>query len=321
MVKRFKFHIYHLLSIRLTSIAIWLLCSLLIARFHVPGRLTIAWAEEPKQLEVDNGAEKLLKSSIPESKKVFEAQLPSGIMIELLGVSDNPSDNKPWWRPDGSPLPERPYKSLNKRAYSNQPHIAREFAIYIRNLPSDPVNIQFAIGSDLKSAQYFSAGLFNKLKDNLHAIAVTLPDQPTATIRFGVTEPWQTVAESKQGSSAGLLTSGIEFSDILEKASNVSISISCKILDQETRVIAVGLDGKEHHASSSSNLTFNKIHKINSTFSNILLKDIQVFRLQTRQYKWGEFRNISLQAGQKTNVELIWLDKQPPDFHNSLELW
>ena len=42
------------------------------------------------------------------SKPLFEARLPSGVTVELLGVSENPSKDKPWWRPDGSPLLERP---------------------------------------------------------------------------------------------------------------------------------------------------------------------------------------------------------------------
>lgn len=40
-------------------------------------------------------------------------------------------------------------------------------------------------------------------------------------------------------------------------------------------------------------------------FSKVSLKDIQVFRLQTRPYQWVEFRNVSLQPGHKTHVTAV----------------
>jgi len=36
------------------------------------------------------------------------ARLTNGVTVELLGVSENPSQDRPWWRPDGSPLPSDP---------------------------------------------------------------------------------------------------------------------------------------------------------------------------------------------------------------------
>jgi hypothetical protein len=275
------------------------LCFLLVAGLYNPSGLSAAFAEDRSSQVSTDG-----------STKAFEARLPSGITIELLGVSENPSEDKPWWRPDGSPLAERPYKSVNIHASSNKPHIAREFAVSIRNLPSEPVNIQFDIGSNLDVLNNFFPELFSKrIDDGVHAIAKSLPDQPTVTVRIGVSDSWQTIGESIKRSSNGVLNNNIQFSEPLKKGDGISITISHNILDQEMRVVAVSLDGKEHQASSLSKIGFNNNYKINSLFSNLNLKDIRCFRLLTRELKWVEFRNVSLHLGKETHVKIVLKDK------------
>ncbi len=34
----------------------------------------------------------------------FQATLPNGVTVELVGLSYHPSEDKPWWRPDGSTM-------------------------------------------------------------------------------------------------------------------------------------------------------------------------------------------------------------------------
>jgi len=61
-------------------------------------------------LLVNAGAEmgKPEDSIKPESSSQWKATLPNGVTVELVGVSYHPSEGKPWWRPDGSPLEELP---------------------------------------------------------------------------------------------------------------------------------------------------------------------------------------------------------------------
>ena len=49
----------------------------------------------------------------------LKATLPSGVEVELVGISYHPSKGRPWWRPDGSPLSEAPYDSLGVRAHGH----------------------------------------------------------------------------------------------------------------------------------------------------------------------------------------------------------
>ncbi|MEX0775974.1 MAG: serine/threonine-protein kinase [Phycisphaeraceae bacterium] len=38
----------------------------------------------------------------------WQAELPGGVTVELVGISENPSQEKRWWRPDGTLLPSPP---------------------------------------------------------------------------------------------------------------------------------------------------------------------------------------------------------------------
>jgi len=40
-------------------------------------------------------------------------------------------------------------------------------------------------------------------------------------------------------------------------------------------------------------------------FSGLPLSDVKEFRFEARPYAWVEFRNVSLQPGQRTQVEVI----------------
>ncbi|MGD0383860.1 MAG: DUF1559 domain-containing protein [Thermoguttaceae bacterium] len=302
--------------VRFATIGAVLLCGLFVAGLRGPGVSAPVLADEPKQPAAAAGVEKAVEIAKNESNKSFVARLPSGITVELLGVSENPSKDKPWWRPDGTPLAERPYESLNSVTYSDQPHVAREFAVLVGNLPSEPVGTKLEFDPTYDAAGGGTPKLLDPYKGELHAMAVSLPDQPTVTVRFAVADgPWETVIENRGSTAMGTTKGGFIFSRPVETqlpnsdARVILISITHEIIDDETRVAAVGTDGQEHLASSSTGSGAHNFIQITAEFSKIALKDIKVFRLQKREYKWVEFRNVSLQAGQKTDVQIVLPDK------------
>ena len=70
-------------------------------------------------------------------------------------------------------------------------------------------------------------------------------------------------------------------------------------------MVAVGRDGREHPASSSTGTGAHNFVQLSAEFSGLSLKDIKVFRVQTRPYQQVEFRNVSLQPGKKTDVQVV----------------
>ena len=184
--------------------------------------------------------------------------------------------------------------------------MAREFAVQLRNLPSEPISVQL-----LSDPWYHAAGggLNRPVKDGvkIEAQAWSLPAKETVTIRVGVAAgPWHTVHESQHGSEAiGRMDMGIAFSQIYEKGGDVFVAAAHNISGPQTRVTAVGKDGQEHSASSSSASGAAGFYLLSAMFSNLSLKDIAVFRLESRPYKWVEFHNVSLHPGHKTQVTAV----------------
>jgi beta-lactamase regulating signal transducer with metallopeptidase domain len=289
---------------RIATVGTVLLCGLLVAGLRGPGGFGSALA--------DDQSPQVSKES---SKTKFEARLPSGIMIELLGVSENPSKDKPWWRPDGSPLGERPYDSMIGPVSSDQSHVAREFAVLLHKIPSEPVGTQMEFKPTYNAAAGGNPKLINKYEGKLDAMAVSLPDQATVTVRFAVADgPWETIWESwesggREQKYIGTQKGSFGFLSIDEKDRGVTVALVQDIIGPEMRVIAVGVDGREHRASASSEGGAGNFSQILARFSKLSVKDVKGFRLQKRPYHWIEFRNVSLHPGQKTDVQIVLTDK------------
>lgn len=234
------------------------------------------------------------------------AQLPSGVSVELYGVGENPSKDRPWWRPDGSPLAERPYESLPGKVESRPGYVSREFAVLFRDLPEEPASMGLDFDPHYVAASGGHPKCLIEDVDELRAMAVSLPaDQSTVTVRVRVADgPWTTVQEgtAQQASSTrdGL---AVAFSAANDANGITTISVMHNVNDLDVRVVAVGNDGREHRPSSAGGLGAGGSSQITATFSNLSPKDIRAFRLQTRPYRSIEFRNVSLHAKEQDDAQ------------------
>jgi len=247
-------------------------------------------------------------------RRTFEARLPNGVGVELLGVSEHPSKETSWWRPDGSPLTKPPCDPLKGSVDGGADHVAREFAVQWHNLPAEPVGTQVLFDPPYNAYAGAQPKRLGQDVAGLEAMTVSLPDRQTVTVRVRVAAGlWQTVVESESGSmSMGTMKGGFTFSPVEEKGGRVTITVTHDILGPESRVVAVGRDGREHRASASSGGGASSFRQITATFSKLTLKDIKVFRVQTRPYEQAEFRNVSLRPGQKTDVKVVQLGTPLP---------
>ena len=229
-----------------------------------------------------------------QSTEPWMAKLPqSGITVELLGVRENKKENDgPWWRPDGSPLMDRPYEILGGQVYGGD-SLAREFAVRLSNMPSESLGIQWQFEPPCGMAGGYTP---SKGPEDIRAVAASFPkNKQTANIRFGIADgPWETVTEGSGGSAIGIVGDGLALSEPYEKDGTAMISVAHTLSGKEFRLVAVGKDEKEHPSDSSSTRSTGNMSQITARFRNLTLKDILVFRLQARPYKWVEFQNVSL---------------------------
>ena len=184
--------------------------------------------------------------------------------------------------------------------------MAREFAVRLSNTPSASVGVKWRIDPSLAMSRRDPPG--PESAPDVHGVAVRmLAGHQTANVHIGVVAAgaWQIAAESQPdgGGAWQGKESSVAFSPAEEKNGRITITVAHDMIDAEgegpqVRVIAVDLDGREHHSAPSETGRAGKLSQLTVTFSKLSLKRVNTFRLQTRPYQWAEFDNVSLQAGQ-----------------------
>jgi hypothetical protein len=138
---------------------------------------------------------------------------------------------------------------------------------------------------------------------NMRAWMVYIDEKLTATsIQLGAADgPWKTRA--RDSSRGGKSTAGIVFSKAYESDEGVRIIVADEHLDLDYRIAAIDTQGKEHvfHQRGGS---AGKVRQTTALFHDIKLNQIEYFLFQTRPYQWVTFKDVSLQPGVKTDVQV-----------------
>jgi len=84
------------------------------------------------------------QSSVAPPSKAERALHPialrNGVMVEVIGICEHPSNGKQWWRPDGTPLPESPYDDKFGRAFPKAGEKGYKFAVRYTGLAGREVD-------------------------------------------------------------------------------------------------------------------------------------------------------------------------------------
>lgn len=230
----------------------------------------------------------------------WRVTLPSGVGVELIGVAESPSDGKPWWQPDGSPLARRPYEKSFASVHPNTNQRGHEFAVRLSNLPKEYAGIEWQFDPPASQASSGFEILNEKSDSSLRGVSVIISDsRETITMKVGVAAGKWTTETEFDGKNAyvGIPNkSTLMISPASEADNAIVISAAHNYEGKNIRIIAIDSNGKEHSASSVQMGNVKNVSQINCTFSNLRLKDIKEFRFQTRPYEWAEFKNVSLRA-------------------------
>ncbi len=238
----------------------------------------------------------------------FIARLPQG-SIELVAVSYHPSDDQPWWRPDGSEYDGPPVFTWGGSSHPYGDERPREFVFRRDDVPD---------GSDLRVAFDPASGQAGNMAGfkpgvpdyELMALSASVPAVTDAvTIRVGAgSGPWRTISETRAGSGASVTTEGdwsVAFASQTEIDGSASVTVAHNIEVHSLRMVAVDLNDETHISSHSSSRGTSHFSSLNATFSGLPLAQIVRFEFQVRPYAWAEFRNVSLEPGHPTRVEVV----------------
>ena len=261
----------------------------------------------------------------------WRVTLPSSVTVELIGVSESPSQGKPWWRPDGSTLAHAPdhYPSSPETPTPgnlNQP--ANEFAILLTDLPLPSQQGDFEIikriepppppGNGTTDATWVSSRLREPSEttkgshtkgSQLYVLSQSFPhSQDHATIKVGLAAgPWNTIIgmniEGRHDRSASFreirgTDLDVSFAQPYEREKSVFITVAHNIPpDQQVRVVTVLADGKEVASGWNPEVADGRVQQITQSFGGLSIKDIKEFNVQARPFQWAEFKNVPLRPG------------------------
>jgi RNA polymerase sigma factor (sigma-70 family) len=249
-------------------------------------------------------------------------KLPSGAVVELVGISTHPTGPKTWWSPDGARLSESPYASGGGELFPSANQQAREFAVRLKDGPdrqAEPVpvpiqtptpTVRLKDGSDRQAESTWkiqpsgSSGSGSPRDQagrqipGMKMIAMTFPsDLVSCTVGFGLAAgPWKAEARcGPEGEAAmGLEKLGVIFGKSQEIRGRVAISVSFNALDQAVRIVAIDVNDNTHTAGRTTSLSAHDVAQQTLEFQ-LPLGSIKEFQFQTRPYEWAEFINVPLQ--------------------------
>jgi ankyrin repeat protein len=245
-----------------------------------------------------------------EAENHFSTTLPSGVTVELVGVADYPSKGgQSWWQADGTVLAKPPYDGSDIDIMSIAGEDIRKIELAIKlggntNGPGWEAPVKRVDGKYLWSGGRRREN--GQIVDDIKSIAIVCPSkQEKLDLRLYIAAgPWENVSVVPKN-SLPVSSAGVVFSVPQQTANGTTITVSDSYFEYDSRIIAIDLEDKIYTASTRNRSaeTTDNIRQTTVNF-DLELSKIKEFRFQTRPYEWVEFKNVSLQPGHKTDVEI-----------------
>ena len=224
----------------------------------------------------------------PNENDPWKAVLPGNITIELLGISENPSTNRPWWRPDGSPLLSVPDITSTGRA-NEEGKTAREILVKTDGL-ADSAGCTWDVDGR-------GAGASAHGHNYCLGVAIVSPELSAVTVDIGIaSEQWKQLAAWRGGEAMGGKNSFV-CADPIEKDGDIILTMTHDVKDVDMRVVAIDNNGQTHPAGRSSTMGVGDMKLYTFTFSKLAMVDVREFQFQTRRWQWVEFKNVAMKPG------------------------
>lgn len=256
----------------------------------------------------------------------YQAELPDGASIELGGLSYHPSENAQWWRPDGSPMPERAAEQLEMtsllRRLQDKPSVTdAEWQSYrVAFLHRLPDIAGYSLRADFS---FRPEGRFIKRLDSslgragpgepsrlrmiqLHAFRRSLKEATAVLDVISGKDDVLAVSRGSEPTGGQSPSGGPGFSRAEELADGVAITAFHQVeSDDWVRAIAIDKSGRRHSPTSTESETLaGSGTALRCTYSGLSLEDIREFRLIRIPGRTIEFRNVSLKPEHETEVEI-----------------
>jgi hypothetical protein len=241
----------------------------------------------------------------------FVARVAHG-EIELLALSRHPSTNQPWWKPDGTPWTNTAFQSPASHSSFNKGQ-RFEFVFQRRGLPEDTtLDYSFEPGTGEVSSGNPPLRQGKSVSDHYLVVPLLPESAKEVTIRLGVAAgEWKTmVARTPQAGMGSSFTLGKQtctalFLDPVESGGEARVGVSYnKVPGWTIRMTALDTRG-QLHVSFPHGQSVDDVATTEGRFPGLPLSRVKEFRFEARPFAWVEFRNVSLEPGQRTQVQIV----------------
>ncbi|QDU43614.1 Methicillin resistance mecR1 protein [Symmachiella dynata] len=252
----------------------------------------------------------------PAAPTEFFAELPNGGTVELVGISEHPSKDRPWWRADGSPLETAPYAHPGGRYHFGRDMIGREFAFRFHGVPENLVQATTItlIGSGGSGSLSVPVDQAGHPLENMRVKLVSLP-QGTQQSKFRISVPngdWQLIATSngnEQSASAftfGGFNFGVTFMPGQIKGNDIVLNFAHNAIGHEVRVVAVEADGQTRHVQSRfGGVGAAGFYQATAEFEDLKGKNIVSFHVEVRKTHNITFEHIAAAPGEQAKFNVV----------------
>jgi hypothetical protein len=235
----------------------------------------------------------------------------NGVEIEVVGIANNPSAGKGWWRADGSPLPVAPYQTMNGQAGAGPGQVAREFAVRVRDRvagTTERASVRWSVLQGGSSAGGPAHDVNGRPIPDLEALAVGMPRSVgAAVVRADVAAgPWRTrFTAGPDGQVESRGSEVVQFSSAFEAQGGTRVIFvhGGGQENQATRVVAIDQGGRPHTVRLRR-MVHSRGIATGEFQVNMPLRGLKEFQFQTRPFdQWIEIRNVCLDPAKPTKVE------------------
>jgi len=246
----------------------------------------------------------------------FFAELPNGGTVELVGISEHPSQDGPWWRADGSPLETPPYAKPGGKYNFGGAMIGREFAFRFHGVPKEILRgtIITLIGSGGSRSLSVPEDHAGKPLENMRVKMLSLP-RGTKQAKFRISVPngdWRLVAasdgtgHSAQGMFLDGAPFGLTFLPARTVGNDIRFSFSHNATSHEVRVTAMEIDGKtQHEHSRLRTVGAGGFFQSTAEFSKLKGKHIRSFNIEVRKLTEIWFEQVAAAPGEQTEFKVV----------------
>jgi serine/threonine protein kinase len=260
---------------------------------------------------------KTIKSPSRPQAAPFAASYEQG-KIEIVRLTPHPSDGQIQWMPNGQPCTEQFLPDRDGRS-SSSGRVIKEITVRVLSNSRDPSwpVLRFPEKSEFSGM----GGSFHRATDKQPATIMVQtiacpPEAREMTVEVGVADgAWKTEISfepvsypnqrqyhrSTHGRYGEDWQGTVQIADAVGDKLPVSFSYTDRD-DADTRLVYELADGKLVTMPDTSGLGDSRTGLITIPVSEF--EKIKHFHVQSRRYQWTEFRNVSLELGHQTEVEI-----------------